>query len=358
MEPICHVGALRIAMSEKRKLPTTRELARKLGLKIVRPEQLRYARKRRGDGFIYLDARGRAIRDKRTLLRLKKLAVPPAYEDVMYAADSHAHLQAIGRDAAGRLQYRYHADWEKVRETRKAQRLAQFVEALPRIRRRVGRKLAEEEATKEFAVSAVIELVSNTSIRAGSEEYARERGTRGAATLLKSNVRVVDGRIVLHFKAKGGKDFNREVDAPRLIAAIEVLRRLPGRRLFQYMGEDRVHPVHAQDVNRYLQEIAEVAITLKDFRTLCASAAVLEELSKQEPAKSQAGRKRQVKEAVKNAAEELANTPTVCRKSYVHEAVVEAFENGVLEDYADALKNTRSPTKREAALAAVVAAAC
>ncbi|HEY2034522.1 MAG TPA: hypothetical protein VGH02_12625 [Rhizomicrobium sp.] len=344
-------------MSDK-KLPSTRELARKLGLKIVRPEQLKLARKRHGDGFTYLDAKGHTIKDKRLLMRLKKLAVPPAYEDVLYASDPHAHLQAIGRDAAGRLQYRYHADWEKVRETRKAQRLAQFVEALPRIRRRVGRKLGEEDLTKEFALSAVIELVSTASIRAGSEEYAKERGTRGAATLLKSNVRVQNGWIVLHFKAKGGKDFNREVYAPRLIAAVEALRKLPGKRLFQYKSDNGVYSVRAQEVNRYLQEIAEVAITLKDFRTLCASAAVLEELSKQEPAKSQAGRKRQVKEAVKNAAEELANTPTVCRKSYVHDAVVEAFENGVLEDYADALKNTRSPKKREEALAEVIAAAC
>jgi DNA topoisomerase-1 len=345
-------------MSEKHKLPTTRELARKLGLKIVRPEKLTLARKRHGNGFAYLDAKGHTIRDKRLLMRLKKLAVPPAYENVMYASDPRAHLQAIGRDAAGRLQYRYHADWEKVRETRKAQRLAQFVEALPRIRRRIGRKLIEEDMTKEFALSAVVELVSSTSIRAGSEEYAKERGTRGATTLLKSNVRVHDGKLVLHFKAKGGKDFNREVDAPRLIAAVEALRRLPGKRLFQYKSDSGVHPVHAQDVNRYLQEIAEVAITLKDFRTLCASAAVLEELSKLEPAKSEAGRKRQVKEAVKNAAEELANTPTVCRRSYVHDAVVEAFENGVLEDYADALKATRSPKKREEVLAEVVAAAC
>ncbi|HSM95112.1 MAG TPA: hypothetical protein VLT91_03650 [Rhizomicrobium sp.] len=343
-------------MSEK--LPSTRELARKLGLKIVQPEQLKLARKPHGGGFRYLDAKGQTIKDKRTLLRLKKLAVPPAYENVLYAADPRAHLQAIGRDAAGRLQYRYHADWEKVRETRKAQRLAQFVEALPRIRRCIGQKLTEEEPTREFALSAVIELVSSTSIRAGSEEYAKERGTRGAATLLKSNVRISDGKIVLHFKAKGGKDFNREVDAPRLIGAIEALRRLPGRRLFQYRNETGVHPVRAQEVNRYLQEIAEVAITLKDFRTLCASAAVLEELSKIEPAKSQAGRKRQVKQAVQNAAEELANTPTVCRRSYVHDAVVEAFENGVLEDYADALKNTRSPKKREKVLAEVVAAGC
>lgn len=340
------------------KPPPTRELAHKLGLKIVRPEKLTLARKRHGEGFSYVDAKGRAIKDKRLLLRLKKLAVPPAYENVMYAADPSAHLQAIGRDAAGRLQYRYHADWEKVRETRKAQRLAQFVGALPRIRRRIAKHLSEEQPTKEFALSAVIELVANTAIRAGGEEYAKERGTRGATTMLKSNVRVQDGKIVLRFRAKGGKDVVKDVDAPRLTEAVETLRGLPGRRLFQYKTESGVYSVRAQDVNRFLQEIAEVAITLKDFRTLCASAAVLEELSQLQPAPSETGRKKQVRDAIKNAAEELSNTPTVCRKSYVHDAVVEAFESGVLEDYADALKSTRSPAKREQALAEVVAAAC
>lgn len=135
------------------------------------------------------------------------------------------------------------------------------------------------------------------------------------------------------------------------------MRKLPGKRLFQYKSDTSVHPVHAQDVNVFLRDIAEVAIKLKDLRTLCASAAVLEELSQTTPADSKTGRKKQLLKAVRHAAAELSNTPTVCRKSYVHEAVVEAFENGVLEEYADALKNTRSPTKREAVLAEVVAAA-
>ncbi len=336
---------------------TARQLARKLGLVVVGPKALTLSRDRHGKGFRYRDAKGEPIRDKNEIARLAALAVPPAYEDVRYAAKPNAHLQAVGRDAAGRTQYRYHPDWDKVRETRKAQRLAQFVGALPRIRRKVGQTLAQEDLTKEFALAAVIELVANSSIRAGGEEYAKERGTRGATTLLKSNVRIADGKVTLRFRAKGGKDVEKEIDVPRLAAAIESLRKLPGKRLFKYRGENGVHAVRARDVNLFLQQIAEVAITLKDFRTLCASAAVLEELSKLEPADSVSGRKKQVLEAVKNAAEELSNTPTVCRKSYVHEAVVEAFENGVLEDYADALKATRSPAKREEVLAEIVAAA-
>ncbi len=333
------------------------QLARKLGLVVVGPKALTLSRERRGKGFSYRDAKGKLITDKAEVARLASLAVPPAYEDVRFAAKQNAHLQAVGRDAAGRTQYRYHPDWEKVRETRKAQRLAQFVGALPRIRRAVGQHLGQEELTKEFALSAVIELVASSSIRAGGEEYAKERGTRGATTLLKSNVRIADGKVTLRFRAKGGKDIEKEIDVPRLAEAIEALRKLPGKRLFQYRGENGVHAVRARDVNLFLQRIADVAITLKDFRTLCASAAVLEELSKLAPADSVSGRKKQVLEAVRNAAEELSNTPTVCRKSYVHEAVVEAFENGVLEDYAEALKASRSPAKREAILAEVVSAA-
>jgi DNA topoisomerase-1 len=346
-------------MSETQpKLASTRQLARKLGLAIVGPKSLTIARERRGKGFCYRDAKGRLIEDAEVIARLASLAVPPAYQEVRFAENPRAHLQAIGRDAAGRLQYRYHPEWEKVRETQKAQRLAQFVSALPRIRRRIARHLEGDQPTREFAYAAVIELVAATSIRAGSEEYAQERGTRGAATLLKSNVRCRDGKVSLHFRGKGGKEIEKESESPRLVAAIETLRKLPGKRLFQYRGEDGApHAVKARDVNRFLQEIAESAITLKDFRTLCASAAVLQELSRVEPASSPTGRKRQVREAVRNAAEELANTPTVCRKSYVHEAVVQAFENGVLEDYADALKSARSPAKREQVLAEVVAAA-
>lgn len=321
---------------------------------MVRPEALTWTRKRSGSGFAYFDETGRRIRDKSIVARLNALAVPPAYADVNYSPDPRAHLQAIGRDAAGRLQYRYHPDWEQVREARKAHRLAQFVEALPRIRRRVRRCLAEASCSREFALAAVIELVASSAIRAGSEEYAKQNGTRGAATLLKSNLKMADGKLVLSFRAKGGKRVQREVVSAPLAAAIEVLQALPGRRLFQYRDESGVRAVRAREVNAHLQEIAGAAITLKDFRTLCASAAVLEELAKVEPAPSVRGRRKQVLEAVRSAADELTNTVAVCRKSYVHQAVVEAFENGVLEDYADALKAARSPAKREQVLADVV----
>lgn len=343
-------------MSQPRNaVPTTRSLAAKRDLKIVRVEALQWRRRRCGKGFAYFDETGRRIRRNEDLERLKSLAVPPAYESVMFARDARAHLQAIGRDAAGRLQYRYHPDWEDVREARKAHRLAQFVEALPRIRRRINQSLSGNVCNREFALAALIELVAASAIRAGSEEYAKQRGTRGAATLLKSNLHIADGKLVLSFRAKGGKRVQREVESPLLAGAVDVLQAIPGKRFFQYQDESGVHVVSARDANAWLREIAGTTITLKDFRTLCASASVLEELARVEPAPSVRGRKKQVLEAVRAAAGELANTVAVCRKSYVHQAVVDAFENGVLEDYADALKSARSTAKREKVLAEVVA---
>lgn len=328
---------------------------KRLGLRYVSTDELTIRRRRNGDGYTFVSARGRTIRDEVTRARLKRLAVPPAYEEVLYAADPRAHIQAIGRDAAGRLQYRYHPDWEKVRERRKAKRLQRLVEALPRVRRAVNKYLGAAEPTREFALSAVIELVACSAIRAGGESYVKSNGTRGAATMLKSSVEVQGATVALKFRAKGGKAIDKEFRCPRVAAAIDVLRELPGKRLFQYRGEDGVRIVTASDVNAFLREIAGVKISLKDFRTLSASAAALEALAHVEPATSDRGRRKQVREAVTAVSEELANTPTICAKSYVHKTVVAAFENGRLAKFSETLKGRRSPVHRERLLAQVVA---
>jgi len=328
----------------------------RLGLRYVSTDELTIRRKRVGTKFTFVSASGRTVRDASTRARLKRLAVPPAYEEVLYAADPRAHIQAIGRDAAGRLQYRYHPEWEQVRERRKARRLRRLVEALPRIRRAVNKHLGSAEPGREFALAAVIELVACSAIRPGSESYVKSNGTRGAATLLKSNVAVSGASIALKFRAKGGKNIEKEIYCARLASAINVLSALPGRRLFQYRGADgALHIVTANDVNAFLREIAGVKISLKDFRTLCASAAALEALAHIEPAASERGRRRQVKQAVTAVSEELANTPAICRKSYVHQTVVAAFEKGKLARFSDMLKGRRSPAHREQLLAQVVA---
>jgi DNA topoisomerase-1 len=328
------------------------------GLHRTGRDELTIRRRPSGTGFSYVDRDGSVIRNPETLRRLKSLAVPPAYEDVLYAENPKAHLQAVGRDAAGRLQYRYHPDWEKVRERRKARRLVALVQALPRIRRNVTKHIAATEPTRECALATIIELVSRTAIRPGSETYARAHGTRGAATLLKSNVTVKSATVTLVFRGKGGQAVHREIRSRRLAFAIEMLRQLPGRRLFQYRDEaGTIHLVRRRDVNEFLHVTAGVRISLKDFRTLVASTSVLEALAQIAPEKSQRLRRKQILEAVRAAAEELANTPTVCRKSYVHDTIFAAFENGGLRRVSAKLKLCRSAGGREKVLAQIVGTA-
>src|SRR6476469_7677451 len=334
------------------------DLAEELGLKLGDQNGLTIRRVKRGKGYSFIRANGTKIRHEPTIRRLHRMAVPPAYRDVRYSVDPSSHLQAVGIDAAGRLQYRYHADWEKVREHRKAHRLAKLVAALPKIRRNVSMHLSGDEPTREFALSAVIELIARTAIRPGNESYARLNGTRGATTLLKSNVTLEDDCVVLTFKAQGGKAVRKECDAAKLVRALGILRTVPGKRMFQYQdGSGTVRAVATTTVNAFWREIAGIKISLKDFRTLMASAVVLESLSRITPASSAHGRKRQVLEAVHAAADELSNTPAICRKSYVHDTIVTAFEDGILERFAATMKGYRSQSKREQLLAQVVATA-
>jgi DNA topoisomerase I len=329
-------------------------LAEGKGLVIVGAGALTVRRQRCGKGFAFVTPSGSFLRDATEIHRLKALAVPPAYVNVRFAADPAAHLQAVGEDAAGRLQYRYHPRWAEVREALKARRLAGLAKSLPAIRRAVGRCLSSEEIDRRFVAASIVELVSRTAIRAGGEEYARERGTRGATTLLKSNVRLADKAAVsLSFKAKGGKIITKKVKSARLHSAVARLLELPGRRLFQCREADIVRPVRAAEVNAFLQEIAGRRISLKDFRTLVASAAALKALAETEPADSERQRRRQVREAVVEIAEDLANTPTVCRTSYVHDAVIAAFEAGALKR--PRIRKGKSPTTQAELLARIVA---
>jgi DNA topoisomerase-1 len=311
-----------------------RRLAAKGGdtrLRRIDVAELSIERRRQGRGFVYVQD-GRRLRDERLLYRLKRLAVPPAYENVRYAESPNAHIQAVGLDSAGRVQYRYHPDWDRVRERRKARHLKELLRLLPKIRRALGRHLRDKEITRAFTLSAVIELIALTALRPGSEVYAREHGTRGAATLLKSDVTLHGDRIALRFRGKGGKPVDRELRSRRLAGAIRKLQTLPGRRLFQYRNADGgIAVARRRDANDFLHEIASADISLKDFRTLTACARALENLVKLEPKPSDAGRRRQLKECFCAVSEELANTPAICRKSYVHAVVVRSFESGSLK---------------------------
>lgn len=327
-------------------------LARDRGLALIGVGDLKLRRRRCGRGFHFIDENGTILRNKATLARLKSLAVPPAYQNVRLAADPQAHLQAVGEDAAGRTQYRYHPQWQEVREAAKSERLADLARALPDIQKAVRRRLARRDDSLDYVNAAVVHLVETTALRAGGESYARERGTRGATTLLKSNIQIDGKRLSLRFRAKGSKLVVRKVDNQRLAAALKQLLALPGRRLFQHRKDDgSVRPVRASDVNAFLREISGRQISLKDFRTMLASVGVLETLAATEPGTNERTRRSQVRSAVAAAAEELSNTPTVCRTSYVHESVVAAFERGALPRL---VKQGSSPAERVATLARIV----
>ncbi len=331
-------------------------LLRQLGLRYVSRTELTIQRRRRGMGFVYINGSGGPLRDERTLYRLKRLAVPPAYENVAFAADPHAHLQAVGRDAAGRDQYRYHPDWEKVRELRKARRVAGLAEILPRLRSWISRHLKDTEATRERAIAALVELIALTALRPGSEVYAREHGTRGAATLLKSNMAISGETVTLRFIGKGGKAIEKAVRSRRLAAALKRLSNLPGRRIFQYRnGNGQVVPLRRRDVNVALQEVTGRPVSLKDFRTLIASATALAQLATIEPKTSDRGRRRQLLAIMRSVAAELANTPAVCRRSYVHAVIVDAFESGELRRLARRSGIPTSAAQREKMLASLLA---
>ncbi|MGE0666971.1 MAG: DNA topoisomerase IB [Sphingomonadales bacterium] len=321
-------------------------------LKLVSSDALPIFRRRIGRGFGYFSANGERISDPATLDRIRKLAIPPAYEEVRIAARPNDHLQAVGRDQAGRIQYRYHADWDHVREAQKADQLAAICKTLPRIRRRIRRDLARPGLPCEKALAGIVMLIDRTHIRIGCENYVHSGRSRGASTLLKRNVTCQDDVLDLVFRGKGGKRFEIRVRAPCLARTVPQLLELPGTRLFQYLDDDRrVCRVSAAAANAYLHDIAGAPITAKTFRTMAASAMATERLALIEPAATPTGRRRQIKAVMSDIADMLGNTPAIVRKSYVHGRVLDAFERGDLAAIYEKAKPARFMSRREAALA-------
>ncbi|MBI1180198.1 MAG: DNA topoisomerase IB [Alphaproteobacteria bacterium] len=323
------------------------------GLEKTSAADLPILRRRCGRGFTYFDGKGRRICDPAQLDRIRKLAIPPAYEEVHIADSERAHLQAVGRDQAGRLQYRYHGDWETVREEQKAEQLVALCAALPRLRRRVRADLALPGVPARKALAGVAMLIDRTHIRIGCEDYVHSGRSRGAATLLKRSIRCREGgRIDVRFRGKGGKMLEFSAKAPLLCRAVPGWLELPGTRLFQYRGDDgRVHRATAAAANAYLRRITDAPVSAKTFRSLAASALALERLAGVEPGPKPTARRRQVKAVMADIAAMLGNTPAVVRKSYVHGRVLEAFEAGLLPDLFDRTRPVRLLARREAALA-------
>lgn len=302
----------------------------------ARAAQLRYVstasdgirRSGRGSGFFYVAADGSRVRDRRTLERIRSLAIPPAWTDVWICPIAEGHLQATGRDARRRKQYRYHPRWRTVRDETKYERLTLFAETLPRIRERVARDLAEPGLSRSHVLAIVVRLLETTFIRVGNEEYARTNQSFGLTTLKDRHVQVEGSRIRFRFRGKSGKSHSILLSDARLARLVRRCRDLPGQDLFQYLDEvGEPQPITSGDVNEYLRAISGEEFTAKDFRTWAGTLLASRKLT--DSLQDEDGLTRAtLAEAIASVASELGNTVAISRKCYIHPAVLDAFQDG------------------------------
>jgi len=301
------------------------EAAEEAGLQYVNDDRSGYTRKAKGKNFEYLDTDGKTIRDEQRLLRIKRLAIPPAWTEVWICPSANGHIQATGRDARGRKQYRYHERWREVRDENKFDRLAQFAKALPNIRRRVTQDLKLPALPRQKVLATLVRLLERSFIRIGNEEYARENKSFGLTTLKNRHVKVKGAQVVFRFRGKSGRQHEVDVTDRRVAKVITKCQDLPGQDLFQYVENGEARDVTSQDVNEYLREIAGEEFTAKDFRTWGGTVLAAIALNKQEEFETKKQAKSNIKTAICAVAELLGNTPAVCRKCYVHPVIVEAY---------------------------------
>jgi DNA topoisomerase-1 len=308
-----------------------KDAAEHAGLIYVSDEKPGILRRRSGRGFRYEDGTGERIRDADTLKRIKALAVPPAWSDVWICPRANGHIQATGRDARGRKQYRYHARFREVREGTKYHHMLAFAESLPAIRRKVLAHLALRGLPREKVLATIVQLLEATLIRVGSDEYARTNKSYGLTTLKNRHVEVDGSALRFNFKGKSGKVWKLNVRDRRIAKVIRACQELPGQELFQYVdetGENR--DITSSDVNAYLREISGEDITAKDFRTWHGTVLAAMALQEFEKFDSQAGAKRNIRDAIQKVAARLGNTPTICRKCYIHPQIITTYIEGSL----------------------------
>jgi DNA topoisomerase I len=311
--------------------PAIVETAEDAGLHYVTDSLPGITRHRHGSGFTYRRSDGSRIRSAKELDRIRKLAIPPAYRNVWICPDPDGHLQATGIDARGRKQYRYHPRFREVRDEDKFKRMLVFGTALRTIRAQVARDLAKQGLPKRKVVAVVVYLLEKSLIRVGNHEYAEANQSFGLTTMLTRHVRVHGQKIEFNFLGKSKVRHRIEIHDPRLARVIRRIQDLPGQELFHYLSENgEAVSISSADVNAYLRDVGGEQFTAKDFRTWWGSLLALMELSMQEPPASQAAAKRAVSTVMKAVAKQLGNTPAICRKSYVHPAVVRAFREGAL----------------------------
>jgi DNA topoisomerase I len=319
--------------------------AEEAGLRYVSDEQPGYTRKHKGDGFEYFDTEGKPIKDEQRILRINRLAIPPAYKDVWICPTPNGHIQATGRDDRGRKQYRYHERWREVRDENKYERMIVFGQALPKIRRRLNKDLALPGLPRNKVLATVVQLLERTFIRVGNEEYARENKSFGLTTMRNRHVDVDGSNMRFSFRGKSGVNHEVDVDDRRVAKIVKKLQDLPGQELFQYVDkEGEKHSVTSEDVNDYLREITGQDFTAKDFRTWAGTVLGAMALQAQDAFENKTQAKKNVKHAISAVAKILGNTPAVCRKCYVHPAVLETYLDG---DLIEGLKQQTEKTLSE-----------
>jgi DNA topoisomerase-1 len=319
--------------------------ARDAGLRYVSDQRPGIGRRMGTLGFKYIGVNGRVIRNKAEITRLNKLAIPPAWTDVWICPDPRGHIQATGRDAKGRKQYRYHHDWRACRDDNKYDRMIAFADALPAIRRRTDADLARTGLPREKVLATVVRLLEKSLIRVGNDEYAKANRSYGLTTMRNSHVRVRGSTVKFEFKGKSGVRHSVDVDDKRVARIVRACQELPGQELFEYIDEDgERRDVGSGDVNNYVKDISGQDFTAKDFRTWAGTVLACTALLGFDAFESQAQAKKNVIAAIEAVAGVLGNTRTVCRKSYIHPAILDAYVDGAM-DGAAARKTTNGRRK-------------
>jgi DNA topoisomerase-1 len=310
--------------------------AKEAGLRYVHDDSPGIRRRRAGRGYIYMDDAGRRIGDPQTLIRIRQLVIPPAWRNVWICPLANGHIQAIGRDARGRKQYRYNERWREVRDQTKYNRMIAFAQALPVIRRRVDEDLKRAGLPREKLLATVTRLLETTFIRVGNEEYAHQNHSFGLTTMRDTHVDVDGALIHFEFRGKSGVEHAIDLRDQRLARIIEQCQELPGHELFKYVDhEGQRHQINSDDVNQYLRQISGQDFTAKDFRTWAGTVLAALALQTYQEFDSKAQARRNIVAAIESVARKLGNTKAVCRKCYIHPAIIESYLDG---DLIEALK--------------------
>lgn len=318
-----------------------RDAAKRAHLRYMRDDKPGITRKKSGKSYSYFSPDNKPLRDEAIVARINKLAIPPAYKDVWICPYENGHMQATGRDARGRKQYRYHPKWQEVRSETKFTQIGEFAAALPSIRRRVAKDLKLSGLPREKVLAAIVALMDHCNMRVGNDQYAKENNSFGLTTIRKKHVEVEGNKILFEFTGKSGKLWQREVNSPQIARIVKHCEDISGQELFKYLdAQGGRHDVKSDDVNSYLQEITGKPFTAKDFRTWTATSMAIQLLGALEPnERTGLASAKALNDTIKNIAEAMGHTAAICRKCYIYPGVIDAYSEETLAKWYSKNKN-------------------